>query len=340
MVPGRIMTKPPSLQDVARAAGLSPATVSRFLNGSLNLPTDTAERINTAITALNYRPNPHARSLSRGRSDTIGLVVPDVSNPFFAKLAAAVEQHAGQAGIGLMLCSTVNRQSRELDYIERLRRNHVDGLLFTTNHRDERHALRQAIDANRNIIVMDEDVEGTTVPKVFGDNVLGGQLAARHFLEAGHRKLAYVGGSRNIMTSRERAHGFADEVAALGGDVVVELFGHYTMDYGRIAMDTLLDEHPEVTGVFIGADQVMYGMAEVARERGIRFGEQISIITYDDVGPLSLLDPPVTAIHQPVDEIGRIGFEMLMKRIEGETANPLIRLPVNLIARDSVKKLR
>lgn len=333
------MTKPPSLQDVARAAGLSPATVSRFLNGSLNLPPETAERINTAISALNYRPNPHARSLSRGRSDTIGLVVPDVANPFFAKLAAAVEHHAGQAGLGLMLCSSVNRQSRELDYIERLRRNHVDGLLFTTNHHDEHHALRQAIDANSNIVVMDEDVEGTTVPKVFGDNVRGGQLAARHFLEAGHRNLAFVGGPRNIMTSRERARGFAGEIAAAGG-AVVELFGHYTMDYGRIAMDSLLDDHPEVTGAFIGADQVMYGMAEMARERGIRFGEQISIITYDDVGPLSLLDPPVTAIHQPVDEIGRIGFELLVKRIAGDASNPLIRLPVNLIARASVKKLR
>ena len=88
------MAKPPSLQDVASAAGLSPATVSRFLNRSLNLPPETAERINAAIAALNYRPNPHARSLRRGRADTIGLVGPDVSNPFFARLAAAVEHHA------------------------------------------------------------------------------------------------------------------------------------------------------------------------------------------------------------------------------------------------------
>ncbi|MBX9454553.1 MAG: LacI family transcriptional regulator [Rhizobium sp.] len=334
------MTKPPSLQDVARAASLSPATVSRFLNGSLNLPSETAERINAAIATLNYRPNPHARSLSRGRSDTIGLVVPDVSNPFFARLAAAVEHHAGQAGLGLMLCSSVNRQSRELDYIERLRRNHVDGLLFTTNHHDEQHALREAIDANRNIVVMDEDVDGTMVPKVFGDNVQGGQLAARHFIAAGHLKLAYVGGSRNIMTSRERARGFADEVAAHGGEIVVELFGHYTMDYGRAAMAMLFDNHPEVTAVFIGSDQVMYGMAEVAKDRGKRFGQDISVITYDDVGPLSLLDPPVTAIHQPVEEMGRIGFELLMKRIADDMSNPHIRLPVSLIDRDSVRRLR
>lgn len=334
------MTKPPSLQDVARAAGLSPATVSRFLNGSLNLPPETAERINAAIATLNYRPNPHARSLSRGRSDTIGLVVPDVSNPFFARLAAAVEHHAGQAGLGLMLCSSVNRQSRELDYIERLRRNHVDGLLFTTNHQDEDQALRKAIDSSRNIVVMDEDVEGTEVPKVFCDNLQGGQLAARHFLETGHRKLAYVGGSRNIMTSRERARGFADEVAAKGGEIVVELFGHYTAEYGRAAMAMLFDNHPEVTGVFIGSDQVMYGMAEVVKERGKRFGEDISIITYDDVGPLALLAPPITAIHQPVEEMGRLGFDLLMKRMADDMSNPHHRLPVSIVVRDSVKALR
>ena len=333
------MTKPPSLQDVARAAGLSPATVSRFLNGSLHLPPETAERINSAIATLNYRPNPHARSLSRGRSDTIGLVVPDVANPFFARLAAAVEHHAGQAGLGLMLCSSVNRQTRELDYIERLRRNHVDGLLFTTNHQDEHQALRRAIDANRNIVVMDEDVEGTSVPQVFSDNLLGGRLAARHFLAAGHRRLAYVGGPRNIMTSRERARGFSEEAVTRGGEIVTELFGHYTMDYGRAAMEMLIDAYPEVTAVFIGADQVMYGMAQVAKERGKRLGADLSIIAYDDVGPLSLLDPPVTAIHQPVEDIGRIGFELLMARMAGDMSTPVIRLPVTLVERSSVRSL-
>lgn len=333
------MSKPPSLQDVARAAKLSPATVSRYLNGSLSLPADTAERIDAAIAALNYRPNPHARSLSRGRSDTIGLVVPDVSNPFFARLAASVEHHAGQAGLGLMLCSSVNRQSRELDYIERLRRNHVDGLLFTTNHHDENHALARAIDASRNIVVMDEDVEGTDVPKVFCDNRQGGALAARHFLKAGHQRLAYVGGPRNIMTSHERARGFADEIAASGATLEGELFGHYTMDYGRQAMNEVLERFPDATAIFVGSDTVTYGMIEMAKSHGLRLGEDISIITYDDVGPLALFDPPVTAIHQPVDEIGRIGFELLRQRMDGAVPATKVILPVSLIERGSVKRL-
>lgn len=333
------MSKPPSLQDVARAAGLSPATVSRYLNGSLSLPQDTSDRIDAAIAALNYRPNPHARSLSRGRSDTIGLVVPDVSNPFFAKLAASVEHHAGQAGLGLMLCSSVNRQSRELDYIERLRRNHVDGLLFTTNHQDEHRALYRAISASRNIVVMDEDVEGTDVPKVFADNYQGGRLAAEYFLDAGHRRFAYVGGPRNIMTSRERGRGFSETIAGADAGLEGELLGHYTMDYGRQAMAKLLERYPDVTAIFVGSDQITFGMVEAAKSRGIRFGEHLSIITYDDVGPLSLFDPPVTAIRQPVDEIGRLGFELLRKRMDGDMSAPTMVLPVELIERGSVKRL-
>ena len=105
-------------------------------------------------------------------------------------------------------------------------------------------------------------------------------------------------------------------------------------------MAMLFDNYPEVTGIFIGADQVMYGMAELARERGKRFGTDISIITYDDVGPLALLDPPITAIHQPVEEMGRIGFELLMKRMADDMSNPHHRLPVSIVVRDSVKRLR
>ncbi|UVC07767.1 LacI family DNA-binding transcriptional regulator [Rhizobium sp. TH2] len=334
------MTKPPSLQDVARAAKLSPATVSRYLNGSLNLPQETSDRIDAAIAALNYRPNPHARSLSRGRSDTIGLVVPDVANPFFAKLAAAVEHHAGQAGLGLMLCTSVNRQSRELEYIERLRRNHVDGLLFTTNHQDENQALAHAINASRNIVIMNEDIEGTDVPKIFSDNVQGAHLAAEKFLEAGHRRVVFVGGHSNIMSSRERAQGFKQTIEAAGATLTGELFGHYTTAYGKQAMAEVLERFPDATAIFVGSDEITFGMMEEAKNRGLRLGEDISIITFDDVGPLALFDPPVTAIRQSVDEIGRIGFELLCKRMEGDMSAPRIRLPVTLMERGSVKRLR
>lgn len=123
-----------SLKDVAQAAGVSIATVSRLLNGTLELPAETKTRIETAIRELNYLPNPHARRLSRGRSDTIGLVVPDIGNPFFGMLVAAVEEEAHRRGLALSLFATLNPTGRELSHLRLLARNHVDGLVFITNH--------------------------------------------------------------------------------------------------------------------------------------------------------------------------------------------------------------
>ena len=125
-----------------QAAGVSVPTVSRFLNGSLRLPEPTARRIEAAIGALNYRPNPHARRLSLGRSDTIGLVVPDIANPFFAQFVAAVEAEADRRGLGVSLYATLNRPGREVGYLQLLERNHVDGLIFLTNHPDDGRARR------------------------------------------------------------------------------------------------------------------------------------------------------------------------------------------------------
>ncbi|HUA76943.1 MAG TPA: LacI family DNA-binding transcriptional regulator, partial [Acetobacteraceae bacterium] len=154
------------IRDVAAAAAVSPAAVSRYLNGTLTLTRETAERIERAVRRLDYRPNPHARRLSLGRSETIGLVLPDIANPFFARLAAAIEEAADRARLGLVLSATLNRQGRELDYIERMRSNHVDGLIFVTNHTDD-GTLRRALNAAPGVILIDEDVPGAAVPKVF-----------------------------------------------------------------------------------------------------------------------------------------------------------------------------
>jgi LacI family transcriptional regulator len=332
------MSKPPSLQDVARAANLSPATVSRYLNGSLSLPLETSTRIDAAIAELGYRPNPHARSLSRGRSDTIGLVIPDIANPFFSRLAAAIEKYADEAGLGLMLCSSLNRPKRELDYIEQLRRNHVDGLLFATNHQDH-GALAAAINAVPNIVLIDEDISGTHVPKVFSDNSLGGRLAARHLIDMGHRNLAYIGGPIDIMSAKERLAGFRDVAVARDARISAAFHGDYTSAHGRDAMIALLDRRTEITAVFAGSDEILLGMLDVMRERGIKAGQDLSLITFDDAGQLGFFDPPITAIRQSTDEIGRQSFEFLRARIAGETGNPVIRVSVELIVRQSIRCL-
>jgi LacI family transcriptional regulator len=177
------------LSDVAAAAGVSTAAVSRYLNQKVTLRRDTADRIDAAITHLDYRPNPHAQRLSLGRSNTIGLVVPDIANPFFGVLADAVEQAADEIGLSVLLFATRNRPQQELRALARLRDHHVDGLIFLTNHVDE-GGLAAALTDGCPVVLLDEDVPGARVSRAFADNHAGGRLAAEHLMEAGQIALA------------------------------------------------------------------------------------------------------------------------------------------------------
>jgi len=331
------MAKVARLQDVALAAEVSTATVSRFINGSLNLPPTTAKRIERAIRALNYRPNPHARRLSLGRSDTIGLVIPAVANPFFAQLADAVELAAEARGVSVLLCLSRNQLRRELDYLTLLQRNYVDGLLFLTNRTDT-GALAKAINAAGHVVVVDEDVPNVAVPKIFADNAQGGELAGEHLLQAGHRKLAFIGGQVGMLSTTERLAGFRRAIARQpGGAVVQELYCDYSAVAGRAAADALIDQS-DATAVFVTSDVVALGVLERLRQRNVAVPLDLSLVTFDDVGPLHLFAPPLSAIRQPVADMAARAVALLMAHIAGTTPpdQQPVRLPVELVSRGSV----
>jgi LacI family transcriptional regulator len=326
------------LKDVALAAGVSATTVSRYLNHKLVLPENTAARIETAIGRLGYQPNPHARRLGLGRSETVGLIIPDIANPFFAQLADAVQQAAEQEGLEMLLCATRNRPERELSDLMRLRRHHVDGLLFVTNHADD-GSLAAALGAGDRVVLMDEDVAGTVGPKVFADNFMGGTLAARHLIAAGHRRLAIAGGPPGLLSTAERHAGFHAAVAAAGPPhtVVFEDFGGYGVQPGRDAAARMLDMDAPPSAVFATSDEIALGLMEVARARGIAVPAMLSIVAFDDIGPLHLLDPPLSAIRQPVAAMGRCGVALLVAALRGEDTPRLpARLAVELVERASV----
>jgi LacI family transcriptional regulator len=324
------------VKDVAALAEVSATTVSRFLNAGLELPPNTAARINAAVQQLDYRPNRLARSLSLGRSDTIGLVVPEIANPFFAHLAAAVEEAAEAEGLGLLLCATLNRLDRELDYLERLRSHQVDGLIFLTNHGDDGRLARH-IGALRGIVLIDEDVAGTEVPKLFCDNTQGGRLAGEHLLAAGHRSLGLIGGPEGLLSSDERHAGFRAAAAAVpeaGIDWIIA--GPHMPEQGRAAAAQWLALPRRPTGLFIGSGALLAGFLEAVREAGVEVPAEVSLVAFDDVGPLHLFNPPVTAIRQPVEAFGRRGVALLCARLRGAPVGPPIRLPVELVRRHSV----
>jgi LacI family transcriptional regulator len=329
----------PRLIDVAQRSGVSVATVSRHLNGRIQLPDATVRRIEEAIRELGYQPNPHARSLSRGRSDTIGLVIPDIANPYFARLAASVERAADQHGLALVLCATLNQRAREQEYLRRLGRNHLDGLLFATNNPDDGSLAEPIGRANRRVVILDEDVEGARGPRLFTDNHQGGHLAGRHLVEAGHRRLAFFGGPETMMSTRERLAGCRRALAehGSGAAIVATIYGAYSVEDGRRAAAQLMASRSRPTAVLISSDELAIGALEVFAREGLAIPDQLSVIGFDDVAPFHLFNPPLTCIRQPVETMGRRGVDLLVASMAGSRLRSAVeRLPVELIVRRSV----
>ena len=328
-----------NLKDVAGAAGVSVTTVSRFLNGRLDLPAETKKRVEDAIRDLDYRPNPHARRLSRGRSDTIGLVVPDIANPFFATLVAAVEEEAAGRGLALSLYATLNRSGREVAYLQLIERNHVDGLIFVTNHPDDGR-LAAIINRTGKVVVVDEDVPGARVPKLFCDNERGGYLAGAHLAEYGHRNVLFAGGPEGMISSRRRYRGLERAMRERNGaDArLLRYAGDYTVAFGHEAANRFIAEGMPATAIFASSDEIAIGLIEVFRSKGISIPGDVSVIGFDDVGPLHLFAPPLTAVRQPVRAIGARALSLLLETNwqEWDFSGSEDLLPVEIVVRNSV----
>jgi LacI family transcriptional regulator len=331
------VAKTSTIRDVAEHANVSKATVSRYLNGSLTLPPDTAQRIDAAIVELNYRQNSLARRLSLGSSETIGLAMPDVANPFFAEIADEVELAASERGFGLSLCITRNELKRESLYLSWLDTQHLDGLILVSNRPDD-GSLRELIGQRRNIVLIDEDIPGTDVPKVFVDNVQGGYLATRHLIRAGHKRIGHVSGPQTLFTVQERFEGYRRALAEAHIEFDADLvrFGSYERHFGETALADLLALADAPTAIFASSDYLAVGMLEALRDRGIEVPRDMSIVGFDDMEFTSLLMPPISTLRQSARELGRKGVEMLLARLSGEAPSTVHRLPVRLIERASV----
>jgi LacI family transcriptional regulator len=325
------------LQEVAAAARVSPTTVSRYMNKRIELPAETAGRIDKAVRDLDYRPNLLAKRLSLGRTEAIGLVTPEIANPFFADLAAAVEDEAGKHGYSVFMTSTGGRREREIASLRRLQDRHVDGLLMMTNQPDD-GTLAAAVNQHGHVVLIDEDIPGVNVPKVFVENRNGGYLATLHLIEAGHRRIAHIGGPAELFSTIERYSGFSDalqeaDLPVFPGHVH---FGGYAREFGLEAMRTVLASGEPPTAVFAGSDFIAIGAMQAIRERGLAVPADISLVGFDDMPFADLLAPALTTIRQPAGELGRAGLRALLALFEKKTPPALTRLPVTLVKRDSV----
>ncbi|MBC7217708.1 MAG: LacI family DNA-binding transcriptional regulator [Candidatus Caldatribacterium sp.] len=308
-----------SIRDVAKLAGVSISTVSRVINRRGKTSKETEERVWKAVEALQYRPNLLARSLRNQKTKLLGLLVPDIDSPFFARLAKYVEEAAYQKGYNLILCNVGEDPKKERNYLEVLIQRQVEGIIFPRVS-DESLLFRIPHLSKIPYVVLDRTLEGEEAPTVKLDNVAAGVLAATHLLELGHRQFACIAGPQKISVSRERLGGFLGKLAQAGipPENVCVVEGDFKIEGGRRAMEKILDLLSPPFALFCMNDMMAFGAIQVARERGWRVPEDVSVVGLDNNPLCEVFSPPLTTVAQPFDRIAKLGISLLCKLIEGK----------------------
>jgi LacI family transcriptional regulator, galactose operon repressor len=319
-----------TIRDVARVAQVSMTTVSHALSAKRPVSPETAERIQAAIEHLGYVPHSGARALHAGKSLMLGLVVPDVSDPFFGRLAASVERAADEADYGVVLGSSSGASSREARYFNLLRSRSIDGLIYVAGALRQDDRLSQ-LARSYPIVLADEWVEGLDgIPLAAADHEQGGRLAAEHLVSLGHRDVAVLTGPRGLRSADERVAGFRSvypDARVVDGDFTEEVAYHRTAK--------LLGRGNPPSAIFASNDLSAFGVLDAARDHGLVVPRDLSIVGFDDVPLAQRVSPPLTTVRQPIDEIGRLATATLLDVIAGRDPGELERCPVELVVRES-----
>ncbi|QYJ17032.1 HTH-type transcriptional repressor PurR [Rubrobacter xylanophilus DSM 9941] len=306
------------MRDVARRAGVSPATVSRVLNGVPTVGEEHRRRVLRAIEELGYRPNRLASNLRRRKAETIGVVVSDIENPHFTQMVRAVEDAAYRRGYRVLLCNTDEEPEKQRSYLEVLADERVLGVILSPS--DPRGAeISRLLDLGIPVVAFDRTVADPRADAVTVDNAGGVRLAARRLIAAGHEKIGFVGGSRSIETGAERLAGY--EAAMLeAGLEPVSVEGGFRIEGGREAARRLLSE--ELTALIVGNNLMTIGALKALRERRVRVPNDVALVAVDDPFWAELVEPPLTTLAQPVRRMADCAMEMMLERISGERSEP------------------
>lgn len=324
-----------TIKDVARAAGVSPSTVSRALNDSPLLREETKARIRRLAAELGYERNELARGLVKGSSGAVGLLVPDITNPFFAEITRGVGEVAHARGYGVVLCTTDGDPDRERSYMQLLRRKRVDGLILTSVTADD-PSLVTLMRAGLPLVLVSRLVRGVDAPYVVVDDRNGGRLAVEHLVDLGHRRIGFIGGPENVQSSQDRMEAYREVLAERGLSVPTgwATFADFTQAAGREAARRMLSRRDVPTAIFAANDMIALGVLEAAEEVGLRVPEDLSLVGYNNISYAALPRIQLTTVAQPTFEMGRIAADYLLDVIEDRRRRKLRKvLPPKLVVR-------
>lgn len=328
-----------TVREVARRAGVSPMTVSRVVNSSGRVRPETRLAVERVIAAVGYVPNGLARALTSRKTGVVGLMVPDVGNPFFAPVVRGAESIARRAGFRVIVCNSENNLAYEGEYIADMLRQRVEGLLIAPVGDESRaHLLR--LERHRTpFVLIDRTVSGVECDVVHGDSVGGARRLVEHLISLGHRRIAIIAETLSVSTARDRRRGYAEALTTAGIALEPELLLETTVDLagGYRAMQTLLGLARRPTAVFATNNLTAVGAIKAIREHGLVVPDDIALVAFDDIEHVAILWPFLTVMPQAPDTFGAIAAQLLMERINGRASEQrrVVILPSDIIVRES-----
>ncbi|MFC4302165.1 LacI family DNA-binding transcriptional regulator [Cohnella boryungensis] len=318
-----------TIKDIAEKVGVSVTTISRVLNNRGYLSDNLKKKVQEAMEELNYQPNEVARSLSRKKSNVFGLIIPDISHPFFGQITKHIEYYAYKNGYKLMLCNSLLNKKKEKEYIELLRASQVDGIIMGSHTMkvEEYMAIKLPL------VTLDRRISDT-IPYVSSDNYRGGALATKLLLRKRCKKIAYLSGSLQLnLLAKQRHDAFMDQVRGQQIEYVVrqtDLNGFKYREYEPMVRE-LFQEHPDIDGVFASSDLLALQIIRESRRLGKLIPEELKVVGYDGIQIGGAED--LTTIEQPMQEMGKLAVSRLLQQIGGEETPLETVLPVKLLER-------
>jgi len=328
-----------SMQEVARRAKVSIATVSRVLNQSDKVVPETRAAVEQALRDLGYRPSRVARRLrmNSGRAHLVGLIIPDIQNPFYAEIARGVEDAAYAAEYATILCNSDENPDRERFYLGVMRDESVDGVVLPPFAETDA-AVAEFVRTGIPVVCVDRSLAAVKTDLVEVDNYRGAFDAVSHLAARGHQRIGLIEGRSEVSTSRERRRGYLEALAAHSLPVRKGLMrsGDFKQESGRLLTHELLEARTPPTALFVCNNLMTVGALAALHQRGLKVPQDVAVIGFDDLAWAEALDPPLTVVRQPAREIGRQAMELLLRRIMEPDRPPVtIRLLPELVIRQS-----
>lgn len=331
-----------TIYDVAKEAKVSIATISNVINKKGRVGEKTKRRVYDAMEKLNYEPNVLASALMGKQTKTIGLLIPDLANPFFSELARSIEDRGHELGYNIVICSTDYQEEKENKYISLLKQKRVDGFILASGF-EQLSRLEELMKEDIPIAIVARDYPNCSVNAVALDDYMGGYLAADYLIKLGHKNIGIV--ALDVYSNRERIRGFKDAMAEHGLKFIhdiefIEDIKQSHLNAGRNVTEKYFQYDDKPTAIFACNDLLAIGAIQATKQAGFEVPNDLSIIGFDDTSIASIVDPPLTTMSQPIQLMGREVMDLIISIFKGEREDHVrVTLVPTLVERDSTKTI-